>query len=189
MIIGYARVSTKDQSLEMQHKAIKEYAKSVDEDYILYSEKESGANKERPELENALKAVQPNNKFVVYKLDRLARSTKQLYEIADYLKEKDVEFISITDNIDTTTSMGQAMFGMLSVFAQFERDLIVERTRAGLKAMRNRGVIGGRPPISDRVKRQVKSLFDNGESATEIARQFEIGRSTVYKIINENKRD
>jgi len=188
MIIAYARVSTKEQNLNAQVDAIKKYAESLDEEFILYKEKETGtAKKKRPELENALKAVQPGNKFVVYKLDRLARSTKQLYEIADYLEKKNVEFVSITDNIDTTTSMGKAMFGMLAVFAQFESDLIVERTRAGLDAMRQRGVVGGRPPISERMKRQVRALYDSGESATEIAREFEIGRSTVYKIINEVK--
>src|SRR5699024_2127772 len=185
MIIGYIRVSTKEQSLEVQEQAIKEYAKSINDDYVIYSEKESGGKSDRKELRNALKAVQKGNKFVVYKLDRLARSTKQLFDILETLKEKAVEFISIRDNIDTTTSTGKAMFGMLAVFAEFERDIIRERTRAGLESARKRGRTGGRPKIDDKKKRHIISLFNEGHSATDIAKEYSIGRSTVYKILNE----
>lgn len=185
MIIGYIRVSTKEQSYDSQEQAIKQYAEQQGEDYIIYAEKESGGKQNRKELRNALKAVQAGNKFVVYKLDRLARSTKQLYEVAEELENKNVEFVSITDNIDTTTSMGKAMFGMLAVFAQFERDIIQERTRAGLEAARKRGRTGGRPALDDKTKRQVRLLFKAGESATDISKEYGIGRSTVYKILNE----
>lgn len=187
MIIGYARVSTQEQSLEVQEQAIKEYAESLNEEYVIYSEKESGGKIDRKELNYALKAAQKGNKFVVYKLDRLARSTRQLYEITEELEKKGVEFVSIKDNIDTTTSMGKAMFGMLAVFAEFERDIIRERTKAGLDAARKSGRVGGRPRIDDDTKRRVKKLYDSGERATDIAREFGIGRSTVYKIINEYK--
>src|SRR5690625_7406506 len=100
MIIGYARVSTQDQSLEVKEQAIKKYEDSLEEDYITYSEKESGGKKSRIELDNALKAVQEGNKFVVYKLDRLARSTKQLHDVTHDLQERGVEFISLQDNLD-----------------------------------------------------------------------------------------
>ena len=183
MIIGYIRVSTQDQNFTLQENAIKTYANKCDEPYEIYKEKESGAKKDRTELHNALRASQKGNKFVVYKLDRLARSSKQLFDIADKLKEKDVEFISLQDNIDTTTASGRAMFGMLSVFAEFERDIINERTRAGLEAARLRGRIGGRPKIDLKTRRQIKILFEQGESAKDIAKEFNIGRSTVYKLL------
>ena len=187
MIIGYARVSTQDQNLETQERAIKEYAEKLSERFEIYKEKESGGKADRPELQNALRHVREGDKFIVYKLDRLARSSKQLFEIADELKEKNVEFISIKDNLDTTTSTGKAMFGMLSVFAEFERDIIIERTQAGLESARRRGKIGGRPSIDEKTKKRIKILFDEGESATDIAKEYGIGRSTVYKIINELK--
>jgi DNA invertase Pin-like site-specific DNA recombinase len=184
MIIGYIRVSTQDQNFTLQENAIKRYADSCDEPYEIYKEKESGAKKDRMELHNALRATQKGNKFVVYKLDRLARSSKQLFDIADKLKEKDVEFISLQDNIDTTTASGRAMFGMLSVFAEFERDIINERTKAGLEAARSRGRIGGRPKIDLKTRRQIKILFEQGESVKDIAKEFNVGRSTVYKILS-----
>lgn len=189
MIIGYARVSTKDQSLEVQEQAIKEYAKKIGEDYVIYSEKESGGKADRVELKNALKAVQKGNKFVVYKMDRLARSTKQLYEITDDLSNQGVEFISIQDNLDTTTSMGRAMFGMLAVFAEFERDIIRERTQSGLESARKQGRVGGRPTVTSSVKRKVVALYRGGEGATDIAKEYGIGRSTVYKILKEEEKE
>jgi len=183
MIIGYARVSTEDQSFHVQEQAIQEYAKTQGEEYIIYQEKQSGGKADREELCHALKATQRGNKFVVYKLDRLARYTKQLYQISDELQEKGAEFISLQDNIDTTTSTGRAMFGMLAVFAEVERDIIRERTQSGLEAAKQRGRTGGRPKINDKTKNQVRILFSQGESATDIAKEYNIGRSTVYKII------
>ncbi|MBM7581085.1 recombinase family protein [Jeotgalibacillus terrae] len=184
MIIGYIRVSTEDQSLHAQEDAIIKYAQEQGEPYEIYAEKMS-SGKNRLELTNALKAVQSGNKFVVYKLDRLARSTKQLYEIAEMLKDKGVEFVSIQDKIDTTTAAGEAMFGMLSVFAQFERSLIQERTKAGLEAARRRGKVGGRPTLSRNTKGSIITLFNQGHSASDIAKEYGIGRSTVYKVIKE----
>src|SRR5699024_344789 len=151
----YARVSTEDQSLYVQEQAIQAYAEAQDEEWTIYQEKQSGGKADREELRHALKATQRGNKFVVYKLDRLARSTKQLYQISDELQEKGAEFISIQDHIDTTTSTGRAMFGMLAVFAEFERDIIRERTQAGLKAAKRRGKVGGRPKIDAKTKNQI----------------------------------
>lgn len=185
MIIGYARVSTKDQSLDVQEQVIKDYAEKIGDDYVIYHEKESGGKRDREELGNALKALQKGNKFVVYKLDRLARSTKQLYEITDKLERKGIEFISIRDQIDTTTSMGRAMFGMLAVFAEFERDIIQERTKAGLEAAWKSGTKSGRPPLKQQQKQQIRKLYSSGERAKDIATEYGIGRSTVYKVLKE----
>src|SRR5699024_1541170 len=185
MIIGYARVSTEDQSLTVQEQAIKQYAEDNGEECVIYQEKQSGGKANREELHHALKATQRENKFVVYKLDRLAMSTKQLYNISDELREKGAEFISILDHIDTTTSTGKAMFGMLAVFAEFERDIIRERTRAGLESAKQRGRTGGRPEINSKTKKQIRILFSQGESASDIAKLHHIGRSTVYKILKE----
>src|SRR5699024_879640 len=175
MIIGYARVSTEEQSLSIQEQAIQAYANNQGEEYVIYQEKQSGGKVDREELRHALKATQRGNKFVVYKLDRLARSTKQLYQISNELQKKGAEFTSIQDHIDTTTSTGRAMFGMFAVFAEFERDIIRERTQAGLKAARQRGRTGGRPKINEKTKKQVRILFSQGESATDIVKEYNIG--------------
>ncbi|WP_025116592.1 recombinase family protein [Lysinibacillus fusiformis] len=186
-IIGYCRVSTEEQNLDMQEQAIERYAKEKGFELILYVEKISSRKIERQELEHAMKAATHGDLFVVYKLDRLARSTKELYTLTEQLKEKGVEFASIHDAFDTTTPTGKAMFGMLAVFAEFERDIIQQRTKAGLESARKRGRIGGRPAIDEKTKKKVRALFEAGESANDIAKEYGIGRATVYKIINENK--
>ena len=189
MIIAYARVSTSEQNLDMQIQAIEKYAAKKGEPFEIYSEKESGGKADRKELDNAIKAAQKGNTFVVYKLDRLARSTKHLHELTEKLTEKGVQFVSIVEDIDTTTAMGQAMFGMMAVFAQLERTMIQERTQAGLEAARKRGRVGGRPITSEDTKRRVRALYAAGESATDIAKEYGIGRSTIYKILNEVKEE
>lgn len=185
-VIGYARVSTDEQNLDLQQLAIEKFAKEKEFELVMYLEKVS-SRKDRPELQNALKAATKGDVFVIYKLDRLARSTKELYKLTDLLNGKGVEFVSINDSFDTTTPTGKAMFGMLAVFAEFERDIIQQRTKAGLEAARKRGKVGGRPAIDNKIKRQVITLFSSGESAADIAKEYGIGRATVYKIVNENK--
>jgi len=186
MIIGYARVSTTDQNLDMQIQAIEKHAADAGQELKLYVEKES-SRKNRPQLNIALDQLREGDTFVIYKLDRLARSTKELYEISEDLKNRGVQFVSLNDNIDTSTAVGKAMFGMLAVFAEFERGMIQERTIAGLNAARKRGRVGGRPITSEDTKRRVQALYASGESATDIAKDQGIGRSTVYKILNEGK--
>lgn len=185
-IIGYVRVSTDRQEELMQVNALERYAADKGRRLVLYIDKVS-SRRDRPQLNEAMKAMTSGDMFAVYKLDRLARSTKELYDLTDKMENKNVSFISITDNLDTTTSTGRAMFGMLAVFAEFERDIIGERTRAGLEAARRRGRTGGRPAIDSKTKRQVFALFKAGESANDIAKEYTIGRSTVYKIVNEMK--
>lgn len=185
-VIGYCRVSTEDQNLDMQEQAIEKYAKEKGLELIMYVEKISSRKETRGELEHAMKATTNGDLFVVFKLDRLARSTKELFTLTGELNEKGVEFVSINDAFDTTTPTGKAMFGMLAVFAEFERDIIQQRTKAGLESARKRGRVGGRPAIDDKVKKHVRALFEAGESATDIAKEYGIGRATVYKIIKNN---
>lgn len=187
MIIGYARTSKTDQNLDLQTDAIKAYAEAQGVEYRIYTEQESGAKTDRKVLAQALDTLRTGDTFVVYKLDRLARSTRQLYEVTDRLAEQGVAFVSLSDNLDTTTAAGKAMFGMLAVFAEFERNIISDRTHAGLQAARARGRVGGRPTIDDDTKRRVRKLYDAGESASDIAKEYGIGRSTVYKIVKETQ--
>ncbi|WP_340083819.1 recombinase family protein [Siminovitchia sp. FSL H7-0308] len=185
-IIGYVRVSTDGQDEALQVDALNKYAKDSGKALVLYVDKVS-SRKTRPQLNEALKAMTKGDIFAVYKLDRLARSTKELYTHTDVMKEQGVEFVSLTDKLDTTTAGGKALFGILAVFAEFERDIISERTRAGLDAAKRRGRTGGRPALDNKTKRQVIALYEAGESATDIAKEYGIGRSTIYKILNEEK--
>jgi DNA invertase Pin-like site-specific DNA recombinase len=183
VIIGYARVSTADQSLDLQMDALNEYGCEE-----IFQEKMSGAKDDRPELIQALRMLRAGDKFVVYKLDRLARSTKRLIEIADELKERNIEFVSLQDNIDTSTPAGKAMFGMLSVLAEFERDIIRERTLAGLKAARARGRKGGRPKANSQKLRQAIILYKSREmTVKEIQQETGISPSTLYRSLSEEK--
>lgn len=184
-LIGYARVSTEDQNLDVQLQAIERYALEKGLDLVMYVEKISTRKVERIELKNAIKAATTGDIFVVYKLDRLARSTKELYQLTDGLMEKGVEFVSIQDSFDTTTPTGKAMFGMLAVFAEFERDIIQQRTLAGLEAARRRGKFGGRPKVDEKTRKRVIALFQADESATDIAKEYGISRATVYNILKQ----
>jgi DNA invertase Pin-like site-specific DNA recombinase len=187
MIIGYCRVSTDDQKLDLQIEAIEKYAKAKGERFEIYSEKESGGKANRKELDKALGRLREKDTFVVFKLDRLARSTQQLYKIHDDIKKWGVHFVSLTENIDTSNAMGEAMFGMIAVFAQFEKSLIQERTKAGLESARKKGKIGGRPALTESMKRKILSLNNQEWSATDIAKDLKVGRSTIYKVINAAK--
>lgn len=186
-VIGYARVSTDDQNLDMQKSAIEKYATEKNLPLVMYEEKISSTASERAQLGYAMKAATKGDLFVVYKLDRLARSTKELYVLTEELKNKGVDFVSIVDSFDTSTPTGRAMFGMLAVFAEFERDIIQQRTKAGLEAAKKRGRVGGRPPVNNRTKRQIIMLYKDGESAIDIAKEYNIARSTVYKILKEDE--
>jgi DNA invertase Pin-like site-specific DNA recombinase len=139
-IIGYARVSTADQNTAMQTDALK--AAKCEKIFV---ENGSGGDRKRPMLAKCLSFIREGDTLVVWKLDRLARSTAHLYEIMELCTEKKVMFRSLNDSIDTSTAAGKCMFGMLCVFAEFERNIIRERTMAGLAAARARGRKGGRP--------------------------------------------
>ncbi len=133
MIFGYARVSKKDQNLELQIDALKKYG--VEE---IYQEKMTGTKTDRPELEQLLKVFRKGDKVVVYKLDRISRATKHLIELAEFFEKKEIDFISIQDNIDTSSPIGRFFFRMIVSIAEFERNLIQERSAAGRVAARAR---------------------------------------------------
>ena len=141
MLVGYARVSTQDQNHDLQIDALKKA--NVDRIFV---EKASGAQRERPELLAALEYIRKGDTLVVWKMDRLARSLKQLIETVEMLDDKGIGFRSLTEAIDTTTAGGKLVFHVFDALAEFERSIIKERTRAGLDAARVRGKTGGRPP-------------------------------------------
>ena len=140
MLIGYARVSTQDQTLNLQRDALEKIGCSK-----IFTDTASGAATERKGLDEALEYVREGDSLVVWKLDRLGRSLKHLIETITYLNNRQIGFRSITENIDTTTSGGKLIFHIFGALAEFERDVIRERTQAGLQAARARGRIGGRP--------------------------------------------
>jgi DNA invertase Pin-like site-specific DNA recombinase len=181
MRIGYARVSTVDQSLDMQFDALKEAGCEK-----IYTEKASGAKDDREELEKALDALREGDTFVVYKLDRLARSTKKLIEVYERLTKLGVELVSICDGLDTTTPTGRAMFKMIGVIAELEREMIVERTKAGLEAARARGRIGGRPRTDKRKIEQALKLYDSQEyTVAEITELTGVSKATLYRALKD----
>lgn len=183
MKIGYARVSTADQNLNLQLDALK---KAGCEKF--YQEKVSGAKTARPELERMLENARPGDIIVIWKLDRLGRSLKHLVELVGTLMEREVGLQSLNDPIDTTTPQGRLTFNIFASLAEFERDLIRERTQAGLKAARARGRKGGRPKgLSGRAKQAAKAaetLYRKREhSVQEIAKMLGISKSTLYTYL------
>jgi DNA invertase Pin-like site-specific DNA recombinase len=178
MLIGYARVSTRDQNYELQLDALEAAGCSK-----TFEEKLSGAQRDRPELKAALDYVRPSDTLVVWKLDRLARSLKQLIETVEMLSEREIGFRSLTENIDTTSSGGRLIFHIFGALAEFERSIIRERTTAGLTAARARGRVGGRPPaLSESDLRVAQTLLKDGElTVAEIAERLHVAPSTLYK--------
>lgn len=179
MKFGYARVSTLDQNLDLQIDALK--AAGCEK---IFEEKMSGKRDDRPELLRLLDQLRPGDTLTVYKLDRLGRSTFKLLELTGELEKKGVEFISIRDNIDTTTAVGKAMFRMLAVLAEMERDIIAERTRAGLQAARARGREGGRPKVDKNKLQAAVSLYKAGQmTIPEIVAATGISKPTLYRYL------
>ncbi len=180
MLIGYARVSTPDQNLDLQMDAL---CKAGCE--RIFSEMASGVREERLALRDALSHSRKGDVFVVWKLDRLGRTVGQLVEFVRNLRQRGVEFRSVTDGIDTTTPAGRFFFHMMAALAEMERDLIRERTLAGLAAARARGKQGGRRRIlSDRQVKQAKLLLSHPDQTMEgIASSLGVSRSTLYRAL------
>ncbi|MDA0558326.1 recombinase family protein [Burkholderia pseudomallei] len=179
MLIGYARVSTDDQNLDLQVDALKAAGCKR-----IHTDQMSGAAKSRPGLEEALKYLRTGDTLVVWKLDRLGRTVKGLVELVEALHGNGVQFRSLTDSIDTSTTAGRFFFHVMAALAQMERELIRERTNAGLKAARARGRLGGRKPKMDASKVDVaRRLLDSGVPATEVAKNLGIGRATLYRSL------
>src|SRR5919201_802960 len=144
MLIGYARVSTNEQNLDLQRDALLKAGVAPKD---IYTDKITGTKQERPGLEQALSHLRAGDTFVVWRLDRLGRSLKHLIETVTALQQQHITFKSITENIDTSTATGQLVFHLFGALAEFERNLIKERTIAGLQAARARGRRGGRPKL------------------------------------------
>lgn len=176
MIIGYARVSTQDQNPELQIDALE--AAGCER---IYQEKITGKTRQRPELDACLNALRKGDTLLVWRLDRLGRSLKDLVEIVTSLEERGVGFRSLTESIDTTNTSGKLIFHIFGALAEFERNLISDRTKAGLAAARARGRKGGRKPkmsASD-VKLASAMLQDPNTTKTEVAEHFGVSRVTL----------
>jgi DNA invertase Pin-like site-specific DNA recombinase len=179
--IGYARVSTTDQNLELQLEALKQ-AGCV----RIYQEKISGAKRERPELKRLVDHLRPNDAVIVWKLDRLARSTSHLLELVETFRASGASFCSLSESwADTTSSAGKMMMTVFAGIAEFERDLIRERTSAGRGAALKRGVQFGRPKKINHEQRTLAlRLLDEGKSIHEIAQTFKVHKATVYRMLD-----
>ncbi len=184
MKIGYARVSTIDQNLDVQIDGLKK--EGCDR---IYKEKLSGSRYDRPELNSLLENLRKGDILIVWKLDRLGRTVKQLVSLVEELKNRGVQFKSIRDNIDTGSATGTFFFHVMASFAQLERELTIERTMAGLKAARSRGRFGGRPEVHSKDKKELayKMYLENDKTVQEIADTLDIGRVTIYRYINKRK--
>jgi len=185
MLVGYARVSTQDQKLELQHDALREARCER-----IFDDKASGAKAARPGLTEALAFMRPGDTLVLWKLSRLGRSLKQLIETVQTLQDKSIELRSLNENIDTNAATGKLLFHIIAAFAQFERDNMVENTKAGLEAARARGKKGGRKPVVDSKKlAQAKALrADPTLPITDICKTLGISRATFYRYIKEEPR-
>jgi DNA invertase Pin-like site-specific DNA recombinase len=183
-LIGYARVSTEDQHLHLQQDALNSAGCLK-----IFTDTASGAKTERKGLEEAIDYVREGDILVVWRLDRLGRSLKDLIERLTQLHQRNIGFKSLTENIDTTTSGGKLIFHIFGALAEFERDLIRERTNAGLTAARARGKKGGRPksPLSEEKKLQLaREMYENKTMpVTDIYKSLNIPRSTFYKYVRE----
>ena len=178
MKIGYARVSTIDQNLDLQLDALKKLGCEH-----IYEEKASGKNKDRPELTHCLKSLRSGDTLAVWRLDRLGRSLQDLISIVKGIEANNIAFVSVQESIDTTTATGKLMFHFFGAMAEFERNLIQERTQAGLAAARARGRVGGRKPVlTDKQRAQAKALMkDKSLSVDEISKLMKVSRSTLYR--------
>lgn len=182
MLVGYARVSTTDQNTELQTQAL--VGAGIDERHI-YTDQISGAKMERPSLKKALEFLKKGDVLVVWKLDRLGRSLSDLISLMKELDKRGVGFKSLTENIDTTTPGGKLIFHLFGSLAQFERELIQERVRAGLEAARKQGRIGGRPKcLSQDQIETAKTSFEGGMPVKKIAGMFNVSRYTVYRALS-----
>ena len=186
MRVGYIRTSKKDQNPQLQRRDL--LAAGCQK---LFEEQISSREAQRPQLRAALEYVREGDALVVWKLDRFGRSLQELIELVGDLKERGVEFVSLRESIDTTTPGGKLVFHVFGAVAEFERDLVLERTVAGLEAARARGRRGGRPRALDESKaRLARRLKAEGEhSVEEICSMLGVGRSTLYRYLAEDDAD
>lgn len=184
-VIGYARVSTFDQTLDLQRDALQEAGAAS-----IYEDNASGKTTERPELIHCLKAMRDGDTLVVWRLDRLGRNLQDLIRIVNDLDARGVKFKSLKESIDTGGAAGKLVFHLFAALAEFERELVRERTMAGLAAARARGRRGGRPnKLSNNEQRVALSMMRNREmSVAEIAQHLSVSRSTLYNLLAASNR-
>ncbi len=181
MLIGYARVSTLDQNLDLQRDALHKAGCEK-----IYTDTISGAKAQRPGLDECLSFARRGDTLVVWKLDRLGRNLKNLIEVAGHLDAEGIGLVSLQERIDTNTPGGKLVFHVFGALAEFERELIRERTNAGLQAARARGRRGGRKPALDAKKREIaRALHTNPNlSVAEICRTLGVSRATFYRAMS-----
>lgn len=185
MLIGYARVSKNEQNLDLQRDAL---LRAGCNEKDIFTDKITGTKAERTGLEQALSHLRSGDTLVVWRLDRLGRSLKHLIETVTRLQGQGVAFQSITENINTDTSTGQLVFHIFGALAEFERNLIRERTIAGLEAARARGRLGGRPKVtsaSSKVVMAKKLYADKTNEIEEICKTLNISRATLYRYLRK----
>ncbi len=179
MFIGYARVSSQEQNLELQHDALTNEGCTK-----IYDDKISGSKVSREGLNMAIEVLRKGDTLVVWKLDRLARSLKHLMEVVSTLDKKGVNFKSITDQIDTSTPSGRFFFHVMGSLSEMERDLLIERTKAGLKAAKANGRVGGRKrKMTDSKLESAKKLLESGLLPKDVAKNLGISVPTLYRWI------
>lgn len=179
MQIGYARVSTVDQNAALQHDALK--AAGCEK---IFTDEVRGSVTARPGLDRALAGLEPGDTLVIWKLDRLGRSLSHLVNLIAELGARGVSFRSLSDPIDTTKASGRPVLRIMGALAEFERSLIIERTQAGIRAAKKRGVHLGRPRILELAQvNHARALIENGESPRDVARTMRVGKSTLYRAL------
>jgi DNA invertase Pin-like site-specific DNA recombinase len=183
MIYGYARVSTADQNLDRQLDALRKYG--IDK---LFCEKMSGTKKNRPELDKMLSELSEGDTVVIESLSRLGRSVKNLSELMERFNAQNIRLVSMKETIDTTSPTGRLLYTILSSLAQFERDILVERTSEGLKAARARGRCGGRPKTDVKAIQKALALYQTKEySITDITELTGVSKSALYRALKERQ--
>jgi DNA invertase Pin-like site-specific DNA recombinase len=187
MKIGYARVSTDEQNLDLQLHALK----AADCDRIFEDQGVSAVAKRRPGFEDALASLSRGDIFVIWKMDRACRSLRNALDLLEDLEQRGVEFVSLTEAIDTTTPMGKAMYQIRGVFSELERSLIVERTRAGIAAARRRGVQIGRPAklTEEQIELAAEMVESRSQTIASMARMFGVAPLTLSRALKRHEQE
>ncbi|TLG75425.1 recombinase family protein [Culicoidibacter larvae] len=176
--VAYMRVSTTSQTFSSQYYQIKRYGYN-----LLYKEKISSRESNRTQLRLALESLEPGDTFLVYKLDRIARNTRELLTILDSFEAKQINFVSLSDNIDTSTPMGKFFFTVMGAFSEMEAEFIRNRVKAGLVAAKANGKKLGRPELTTSVDAAISEYQTTNTSVCKIAQKYDISKSTLYRHI------
>ncbi len=186
MLIGYARVSTQEQTLDLQTDALERSGCEK-----IFTDTTSGAKSERPGLQEAMNHLRAGDTLIVWRLDRLGRTLKHLIATITQLNDTGIGFKSLQENMDTTTSGGKLIFHIFGALAEFEREVIKERTNAGLQAARARGRLGGRPKIQTKDPKKIalaRKLYNDASMPVQvICEQLHISKSTLYRYVGEKR--